>query len=164
MSARSTAGTATQAIVLLVARLGFAVILVGRAWYRWQVEGMATQIAQVAAAGLPQAELIAWCTVLLEGLGGALLALGLLTRFVALLVAIQNILIIALLRWPAGLFASDGGFEYNVALACLALVFVAVGASYAGLDALLFGRGRRRAAKMNESVDLYQPKLGSTQL
>lgn len=163
MSARSTAGTVTQSILLLVARLGFAAILVGRAWFRWQVEGMASQVARVTEAGLPQPELIATGTVLLEALGGAMLALGLLTRLVAALVVVENVLIIALLRWTSGLFANDGGFEYNVALASLGVVFVAVGAFHAGLDPLLFGR-RRLASMGNEGVDLYQPKLGSTQL
>ena len=79
------------------------------------------------------------------------------------MVVIENIAIIALLRWTSGLFANDGGFEYNVALASLGVVFLAVGASYTGLDTLLFGR-RRLASLDNEGVDLYQPKLGSTQL
>ena len=92
-----------------------------------------------------------------------MLALGLLTRFVAAMVVIENIAIIALLRWTSGLFANDGGFEYNVALASLGVVFLAVGASHTGLDTLLFGR-RRLASLDNEGVDLYQPKLGSTQL
>lgn len=163
MSARSTASTATQSILLLIARLGFAGILVGRAWFRWQVEGMASQFARVAEAGLPQPELIAWGTVLLEGIGGVLLALGFLTRFVATLVVVENVLIIALLRWSSGLHLNDGGFEYNVALACLGVVFLAVGAAYAGIDTLLFGR-RRRARQTESSADLYQPKLGSTQV
>ena len=110
MPARSTASTATQSLLLLIARLGFAGILVGRAWFRWQVEGMASQFARVAEAGLPQPELIAWGTVLLEGIGGVLLALGFLTRLVATLVAVENILIIVLLRWSAGLHLNDGGF------------------------------------------------------
>lgn len=163
MSARSATSTATQSILLLIARLGFAGILIGRAWFRWQIEGMATQFARVAEAGLPQPELIAWGTVLLEGIGGLLLALGFLTRFTAALVVVENILIIVLLRWSSGLYLNDGGFEYNVALACLGVVFLAVGAAYAGVDTLLFGR-RRRARAAESSADLYQPKLGSTQV
>ena len=58
MSARSTAGTATRSSLLLVARLGFAAILIGRAWFRWQIEGMPNQVARVSEAGLPQPELI----------------------------------------------------------------------------------------------------------
>lgn len=161
MSKTSTAGTATQAVVLLIARLGFAVILVARAWWRWQIEGIGAQVTRLTEFGIPQAELVAWGTVLLEGIGGVLLGLGLLTRIVAALVALENILIIVFIRWFSGPFLNDGGFEYNVALACLGLVFLAVGARYAGLDALFFRRGRRAADAGGD--DLYQPKLGSTQ-
>ena len=45
---RSAAGTASQAVLLLIARLGFAAILLGRAWSRWQIEGMDAQIARIA--------------------------------------------------------------------------------------------------------------------
>ncbi|BEH01892.1 MAG: DoxX family protein [Propionibacterium sp.] len=156
---RSAAGTASQAVLLLIARLGFAAILLGRAWSRWQIEGMDAQIARIAEAGLPAPGVIAWGTVVLEGIGGVLLAFGLLTRLVAALVALENILIIALLRWAAGPFINNGGYEYNLALACLGIVFLAAGASYTGLDSLLFGRSKRPA----DNGDLYQPKLGSTQ-
>lgn len=160
MSARSTAGTATEAVILLVARLGFAAILLGRAWWRWQIEGMAAQVARLTEAGLPQPDLIAWGTLLLEGMGGAMLALGLFTRLVAAFVALENILIIVFLRWAAGIYLVDGGFEYNAALACLGLVFLAVGARHSGLDSLLFRR--RKLSSKDTGTDLYQPKLGST--
>lgn len=160
MSARSTAGTATEAVILLVARLGFAAILLGRAWWRWQIEGMAAQVARLTEAGLPQPDLIAWGTLLLEGMGGAMLALGLFTRLVAAFVALENILIIVFLRWAAGIYLVDGGFEYNLALACLGLVFLAVGARHSGFDSLLFRK--RKPSGKDTGTDLYQPKLGST--
>lgn len=162
MSARSTANSATQAFVLLVARLGFAAILLGRAWWRWSIEGMGAQAARIAEFNIPQPELIAWGTVLLEGVGGAMLALGLLTRVVAALVAVENVVIMAIMKWSSGLYINDRGFEYNLALACLGLVFLAVGTRYAGLDAALF-RKRRRADE-DPGTDLYQPKLGSTEI
>lgn len=162
MSAQSTASTATQSFLLLIARLGFAGVLVGRFWWRWQIEGLDAQIARLTEHAIPQPELIAWGTLLLEGVGGAILALGLLTRLVAALVAVENILIIAFIRWPLGLYAAGGGIEYNVTLAALGLVFLAVGARYAGLDALLFRR--RGKAADDTATDLYQPKLGTTQL
>ena len=91
-----------------------------------------------------------------------MLALGLLTRFVALLAAVENALIVGWLKWPAGIYLADGGFEYNLALALLGLVFLAVGAHHAGLDTVLLGRGRRRDGE--ETEELYQPRLGSTEI
>lgn len=158
-NARATAATAGHAVLLLIARLVFAGLLLGRAWYRWQIEGMPGQVDRLQSMGIPQAELIVWGTLILEAVGGALLALGLLTRVVAGFVLVQNILIIVLLRWPSGLYLVDGGFEYNAALAALGLVFLTVGASHAGLDSIFFGR-----RGSDDSGDLYQPKLGSTQV
>ncbi|WP_341730035.1 DoxX family protein [Brooklawnia sp.] len=156
---RAAAGTASQAALLLIARLIFAAILVARAWSRWQIEGIDAQVSRLAQANLPAPEILAWGTIALEGIGGVLLAFGLLTRLIATLIATQNILIIVFLRWTAGPFMNAGGFEYNAALACLGIVFLATGASYTGLDSLFF----RRRKTSNESTDLYQPKLGSTQ-
>ncbi|NLA30119.1 MAG: DoxX family protein [Propionibacterium sp.] len=156
---RSAAGTAAQATLLLIVRLVFAAILVARAWSRWQIEGIDVQLERLAQTGLPAPEVIVWGTIALEGIGGVLLAFGLLTRIVAALVATENILIIVFLRWAAGPYINDGGFEYNAALACLGIVFIAVGSSYTGLDGLIF----RRTKTSDGGEDLYQPKLGSTQ-
>lgn len=162
MSKTSNAGKAIQAGILLIARLAFAVILVARAWSRWQIEGIDVQIARLVDYGIPQPELVAWGAIVLEGLGGAMLGLGLLTRFVGALIAAQNILIIVFIKWFAGPWLNGGGYEYNAVLACLGLVFLAVGARYTGLDSLLFRR--RKDPTDPGSSDLYQPRLGSTQL
>ncbi|MGI5952631.1 MAG: DoxX family protein [Brooklawnia sp.] len=158
MSRTPTAGTAAQATILLIARLAFGVILVARAWSRWQIEGVDAQVSRLVEFGIPQAELVAWGTILLEGIGGVMIALGLLTRLVAALVATQNILVIVFIKWFSGPFLNAGGYEYNAALAVLGLVFLAVGARFTGLDSLLFGRSSRA----DDEIDLYQPKLGST--
>lgn len=161
---RSTASTATQSVLLFIVRLVFAGLLLGRAWWRWAIEGIPGQVERLTSAGVPQPELIAWGTILLEWVGGAMLVLGLLTRLIAALVLVENALVIALIKWPNGLYQADGGFEYNVALCALALVFVTVGASHAGIDSLLFRRRRNRAGADDGIDDLYQPKLGSTRI
>lgn len=161
-STRSRAATVFRSLILLIARLGFAALLLSRAWYRWQIEGLTAQTERLTQAGLPHPGLLATATPLLEAAVGAMLALGLLTRFVALLAAVENALIVGWLKWPAGIYLTDGGFEYNLALALLGLVFLAVGAHHAGLDTVLLGRGRRRDGE--ETEELYQPRLGSTEI
>lgn len=158
---RSAAGTASQAVLFLIVRLGFAAILLARAWWRWQIEGMDAQVARLTDSGLPAPEVLAWGTVALEGIGGMLLVFGLLTRFIGLMVTIENIAIIIFIRWQAGPFLGDGGYEYNIALALLGLTFLAAGAYYTGLDSLFFRP--RKKTRTDESTDLYQPKLGSTE-
>ncbi len=145
MSARSTANSATQAFVLLVARLGFAAILLGRAWWRWSIEGMDAQAARIAEFNIPQPELIAWGTVLLEGVGGAMLALGLLTRVVAALVAVENVVIMAIMKWSSGNCTSMTAASMQLALAC------GVG---------LHGRGDalRRSGRSHSSASVAAPR------
>lgn len=156
MAAKSKAGTAFQGFFLLIVRVVFAAILLGRAWWRWSVEGLDKQIEVLTGAGIPQPVIIAWGTLALECIGGVLLALGLLTRLIGLLVLVQNILIIVLIRWPNGPYSTHGGYEYNLALAALGLVFLAFGSFYTGLDGLLFGR-KKDDGMVYPQTDEYQP-------
>ena len=71
---------------------------------------------------------------LIEFFGGILLALGLATRPIALLAA--GLLGVAALKvhLGAGFFWTDGGFEYPVMWAILALTFVVRGGGRYSLD------------------------------
>jgi putative oxidoreductase len=72
-----------------------------------------------------------------EFFGGALLVLGLLTPFGALLVMGAMLVAIARVHWMKGFWASAGGFEYNLALLAMALVPGLLGAGAFSLDAIL---------------------------
>ena len=50
-------------------------------------------------------------------------------------------LVIAWLRWRNGVFQVDGGWEYNLVLAAVGLLFFGFGSGRAGLDALFRRRG-----------------------
>lgn len=159
MSASSTANNVFRATMVLVVRLGVAGLMLAHAWYRWQIEGMSAQVDRLAQLGEPAASLIAWGTIAFEAIGGVMLAIGLLTRVVGLLLAAENIIIGVVLKWTNGLFLADGGFEYNLALALLGILFLGYGAGSTGLDRVIFRRRSR-----DTSPDLYQPKLGTTQI
>lgn len=153
---RSTGTIAFHSICLLIVRLSLAALLLGRAWWRWAIEGMDRQVDALVAAGIPQPSVVAWGVFGLESVGAVLLTVGLLTRLVGGLVVVENVLIIALIRWSAGPYSSVGGFEHNLALAALGLVFVAFGSSYTGLDALLFRR-RNTDDYSRPAVNEYHP-------
>lgn len=142
-TSRSVAGTAFQSLFLLIARVVFGLLLLGRAWWRWQYSGIQAQIDVIAASGLPLPTLFAWGTLVLEAMGGALIILGMLTRLTSAFVVAENVLVILWIKWHNGLFLAHGGFEYNAALIGLGIVFFGVGASFTGLDALLFGRKKK---------------------
>lgn len=81
---------------------------------------------------LPAAPLLGLLVALLEGVGGPMLAAGLLTRPVALLMALQMAAISYILgpTWPW----IDRGMEYPVLMLFLALFFAAQGGGAWSLD------------------------------
>jgi putative oxidoreductase len=82
---------------------------------------------------LPGAPLIAWAVALLEGVGGLMLAVGLLSRLVAPLVLVQ-MLVICYLLGPTYPWI-DRGIEYPVVLALLAFYIACRGSGRGALDA-----------------------------
>jgi putative oxidoreductase len=88
---------------------------------------------------LPAAPAIGWFIALLEGVGGLMLALGLLTRLVAPLVVVQ-MLVISWLLAPTFPWI-DRGFEYPLMLVFVVLLIAARGGGPVSLDAWL----RRRS-------------------
>lgn len=98
-------------------------------------------VEDVAALGFPAPAFFAWAAVLSEVVGGALLALGLLTRGAGLAVTV-TMLVAAFLQK-----AGDPMWERLPALGCawVGMYAVALGSGRFGLDALLFrARGGTR--------------------
>lgn len=131
-------------IALLIARVGLGGILILHGWIRWQGpgQGVQKQIDYLTQFGTPYPEVAAWGGILLELVGGIFLVVGALTPFVALAVLVEQILIIAYTNWYRGpdLVNSDGtyagGYEYNLALALIALLLVVFGAGRIAVDQL----------------------------
>ncbi|MBP0598173.1 DoxX family protein [Herbaspirillum sp. LeCh32-8] len=90
---------------------------------------------------LPAAPLLGLLVALLEGVGGLMLAAGLLTRPVALLMALQMVAISYILgpTWPW----IDRGIEYPVLMLFTALFFAAQGGGMWSLDGKLMLMRRR---------------------
>ena len=74
---------------------------------------------------------------LIEVFGGLFLALGLLTRPVAALVAGMMAVATFGVHWGAGFFWTSGGFEYPLFWGLIALAFVLRGGGRYSIDALL---------------------------
>ncbi len=76
---------------------------------------------------------------LIEFFGGAMLALGIATRPVALLIAAQLFFAAFVVHGHAGFFAQKGGFEFPLLWAVVALSYVLKGGGHCSLDTLIFG-------------------------
>jgi len=80
----------------------------------------------------------------IEFFGGAMLALGIATRPVALIIAGMLFFAVFVVHWQAGLFAQKGGFEFPLLWAVVALSYALKGGGHCSLDTLIFGRGSRQ--------------------
>ena len=78
-----------------------------------------------------------------EFFGGIFIIFGFLTRLTAIGLFINMIVAIYKVHWKAGFFLSSGepgkgnGFEYNLSLAAISVVFILTGAGPLSLDSIL---------------------------
>jgi putative oxidoreductase len=89
------------------------------------IDAFAGTIAQL---GMPLPTVAAWGVGLLELVGGVLLLVGLFTRVVAALLAVNMAVATVLVHLPSGFVVANGGFEYTLVLG-LSAVGLAVGGS-----------------------------------
>lgn len=101
-------------------------------------------IGSFAGMGVPLPEIAGPVVAFVELIGGILLILGLLTRPVAILLAIDMIVALVAVHLPAGLWVGDGGYEFVAVLGAAALALALTGAGQFSLDGA-FLRGRAPA-------------------
>jgi putative oxidoreductase len=84
--------------------------------------------------GLPAPLAWAYWIALLEFFGGILLAIGLLTRPVAFLIAVEMAVAVFAVHWPNGFFWLAKGFEYPLLWGLLALAIACRGGDRLSVD------------------------------
>ena len=75
-----------------------------------------------------------------EFFGGLLLLLGLLTRPAALALSITMVVAIFAVHWSNGLFLSNNGYEFGLALLAISIALLLRGAGSASVDRLIANR------------------------
>lgn len=134
----STGGMGDAAILIL--RLAAGVVLAYHGWQKLQdVAGFA---GFVESLDIPAPDVVAYLVTYLEFLGGIALIIGVATRYVAALFAIEMVFTNVLVKFDVGLIASEGGVgaELDILILAIALSLVLVGAGRWAVDALLTGR------------------------
>ncbi len=126
-------GTALLRVVLGVAMAyhGWQKVLPAHGWHFDLLQGVRHYAAYVVTLGLPPA--LGYVSAAVEALGGLLLVLGAITRFVAFLVA--GNMLVALVA--VNLHHGYGGSEYTLALIAMAVMLVCVGGGAASVDSRL---------------------------
>ncbi len=120
---------------LLLLRVVLAVVFIAHGAQKlfgiWGGGGISGTAGFFDSLGIPLPGVMAVVSAILEFFGGILLALGLLTRPVALLLAIEMLMATVVFHWPQGFFVSANaiGIEFTMVLtiAALALVFTGPG-------------------------------------
>jgi putative oxidoreductase len=79
----------------------------------------------IAAKGLPFAEVLAYLTYFAESAAAVCLAIGLFTRIAAAVIGIEMLVIVILFQWQFGYFWTNRGYEFALLwlLLCIAIFF-----------------------------------------
>ncbi|UCC94602.1 MAG: DoxX family protein [Candidatus Omnitrophota bacterium] len=89
------------------------------------IQGFAGMLAQI---NFSPSVLWAWIVALGETIGGGFLIAGILPRLSAALIGMIMIVAILMIHGPKGFFAMRGGFEYQLLILAVCVLFVLVGA------------------------------------
>ncbi|MGD9015629.1 MAG: DoxX family protein [Candidatus Omnitrophota bacterium] len=88
------------------------------------IEGFSQMLAGL---NLTPANFLAWLVAIIEALGGLFLIFGILPRLSSALIAVIMAVAIAKIHAANGFFAMKGGFEYQLLILAVCLLFVFTG-------------------------------------
>lgn len=132
-----------QAKLSLVAATGLRVVVgvvfMLHGWEKYSA-GISKTTSWLESIGIPYATLAAPVLMGVELLGGALLVLGLATRFAALVLLAEMVVAFLTVHQDSGFAAAEGGYELVLVLAVALAGFALAGSGATGLDRLLARR------------------------
>ena len=94
----------------------------------------------LAGLGVPLPVFMGYVVTFVELIGGILLIVGLFTRLVAILLAVDMLVAILTVHLPNGFFMSNNGFEFTLLLLTAAVALAVSGPGEASLDRTLASR------------------------
>ncbi|MFK4761949.1 DoxX family protein [Microbacterium sp. ZW T5_45] len=137
----TTASSAPTSFGLLVLRVVVGIVFIAHGSQKIFEYTLPGTIGSFAGMGVPLPEIAGPLVAFVELLGGILLLLGLLTRPVGILLAIDMLVALVLVHLSAGIWVADGGWEFVAVLGAAALAVAFTGAGRFSLDrAVLRGR------------------------
>lgn len=127
----------------VIVRVVFGFMMAAHGWQKLD-NGVSGFAGFLDSLGVPAPDVAAWAVTALELGGGILLILGLLSRVVGLLLAIELVFAIILVKWEVGLIAAEGvGFERDLAYIAGFLTTVLLGPGRPSVDHALGLEGRK---------------------
>ncbi|MDJ0754804.1 MAG: DoxX family protein [Ardenticatenaceae bacterium] len=122
---------------LTIIRIIVGLIFFMHGWQKLFMMGIPGVGGFFGSLGIPAAGFMAALVTFLELLGGLALILGVATRVVAALLAINMLVALLLVHLANGFFASNGGYEFVLILMAASVAFVLSGAGSMSIDARL---------------------------
>lgn len=137
----TTAPSAATSLGLLVLRVVVGAVFAAHGAQKIFEYTIPGTIGSFSGMGVPLPEIAAPVVAFIELIGGILLALGLFTRPVGILLAVDMVVALLAVHLPAGLWVGEGGYEFVAVLGVAALALAFTGAGRFSLDGA-FLRGR----------------------
>ena len=124
----------------VLARLVLGVVLIAHGWDKFAMTGLEGISGYFASIGIPAAGAAAPLVAAFEILAGILIILGLGTRIVGGLLALQMLVAALTAHVAYGIFAANGGWELVGVIGAAGLLLAAHGAGAWSVDSVLAGR------------------------
>ena len=102
--------------------------------------GMSHVVPMVTSIGFPS--WMAYMVAATEFIGGIMVLAGLLTRFVAIAMFVEMMVIIAKIKWQNG-FTGQNNYQFELMIAAVAFGLIFFGAGSISLDRAIFGKQRK---------------------
>ncbi|UYM03842.1 DoxX family protein [Solicola gregarius] len=134
-------------IALVVVRVVLGLVFVMHGWQKYDTYTIDGVESMFDGMGVPFAYPSAVAVTMLELAGGVALVIGVLTRPIAVLFALNMAGALYFAHWDAGFYATNGGYELVLVLGVLSAMFATVGAGRYSVDRWL-ENGRTRVSSM----------------
>ncbi len=136
-----------QSLGLLGMRLALGTVMIAHGFPKIS-GGMSHVVPMVTATGFPG--WMAYLVAATEFLGGIMILAGLLTRFVAIAMFIEMVVIISRIKWHNG-FTGQNNYQFELMIAAVAFGLIFFGAGSISLDRAIFGKVRRSVGSSKKS-------------
>ncbi|WP_237214339.1 DoxX family protein [Falsiroseomonas oryziterrae] len=137
---RTKLDTVVEPLAYTFLRVISGTYLIAHGWPKWQAGVETFARMGLARRGIEPALPLAWMVVSLEVIGGLLIAIGLLTRFTAVLATGHLAFITFFVLWPAGFAWNRGGWEFASFWAVVMLFIAVRGGGVYSADRFVFAR------------------------
>lgn len=142
--------TRIQPYAILIGRIILGVVFIAHGWQKFSVNGMEATAQGFESMGIPAPTLSAYFAVAAEILGGAAFIVGALLPLAGLALSVVMFGAMYFVHLDGGFYSRDGGYEYVLTLAVLALAFGFSGGGAWAVDSLWLNKRNREAVEAAE--------------